>query len=250
MLDHPDRVWPLEGASNFRDLGGYPGRDGRPLRWRTLFRSDHLGALTDADRARLASLGLTRSFDLRGVQERAATPYTLDGLTQVPLSIEPTVVQRMQEMAEAGHTLTGDIAIELMTELYRSLVGDRAYRFAELFEHLLQDASPALIHCTAGKDRTGIAVALVLLALGVSRGLVEQDFMLTNTVRRPPAIPRSDTPLDALQVLWRVRESYLHTALQVIDSDHGGIDAYLRERLRLSPAAIAKLQKLYLQQPA
>jgi protein-tyrosine phosphatase len=247
MLDHPDRVWPLEGASNFRDLGGYPGSGGRPLRWRTLFRSDHLGALTDADRARLASLGLTRSFDLRGVQERAATPYTLAGLTQVPLSIEPTVVQRMQEMAEAGQALTGEIAIELMTDLYRSLIGDRAFRFAELFEHLLQDASPALIHCTAGKDRTGIAVALVLLALGVPRDQVEQDFMLTNTVRRAPVIPRSDTPSEALQVLWRVRESYLRTALDIIDTDHGGVDAYLRERLRLSPAAIAQLQRSYLQ---
>ena len=81
----------------------------------------------------------------------------------------------------------------------------------------------------------------------MSRDLVEQDFMLTNTVRRAPVIPRSDTPSEALQVLWRVRESYLRTALDIIDTDHGGVDAYLRERLRLSPAAIAQLQRSYLQ---
>nr|MBP6627696.1 tyrosine-protein phosphatase [Arenimonas sp.] len=72
MPNHPHRVWPLQGASNFRDLGGYPGHEGRPVRWRQLFRSDHLAGLTEADKSLLAGLGLARAFDFRGQAERAA----------------------------------------------------------------------------------------------------------------------------------------------------------------------------------
>ena len=166
MSDQPDRVWPLQGASNFRDLGGYPGHDGRLVRWRRLFRSDHLGSLTEADKAMLAELGLARSFDFRGVAERAALGYQLPGLTQHSLAIEPTVVQRMQDLIDAGQSLTPARTAELMADLYRTLVNDQSHRFAELFEHLLTADAPLVFHCTAGKDRTGFAAALVLLALG------------------------------------------------------------------------------------
>ena len=79
--DAPTRALSLTGASNFRDLGGYVGHDGRPVRWRTLFRSDHLAALTPDDQAALARLGLERAYDFRGVHERAAGLYELPGVT-------------------------------------------------------------------------------------------------------------------------------------------------------------------------
>ena len=82
MPQHPDRVWRLQGASNFRDLGGYAGQGGRQVRWRRLFRSDHLGGLTRADQAALSALGLARALDFRGVQERAQAPYAVPGLAQ------------------------------------------------------------------------------------------------------------------------------------------------------------------------
>jgi protein-tyrosine phosphatase len=247
MLRHPDRVWRLQGATNFRDLGGYPAHDGRPLRWRVLFRSDHLGGLTSDDRAQLQALGLRRAFDFRGIQERAAVPYDVPGVQQHALSIEPTVTQRMDALVAAGRTLTGEIVAGLMRDLYRGLVSDQAHRFAELFEHLLDGDTPLVFHCTAGKDRTGVAAALVLLALGVSRALVEQDFMLTNEVFRHPPVPASTTPPDALAVLWRVREDFLAEALKAIDDDHGGIERYLSARMRLTPAARAALAQRYLQ---
>jgi protein-tyrosine phosphatase len=74
MTKHPDRVLPLQGATNFRDLGGYSGHGGRTVRWRRLFRSDHLAGLTAADKAALAELGLALAFDFRGEAERAAAP--------------------------------------------------------------------------------------------------------------------------------------------------------------------------------
>lgn len=249
MPDHSDRLLPLQGASNFRDLGGYPGEGGRAVRWRRLFRSDHLAQLSEADRAALAALGLSRSVDFRGVAERAATPYELPGVTQHALTIEPTVVQRLKDLAEAGHTLTGEVAVQLMQELYRALVNDQAHRFAELFEHLLQADAPLVFHCTAGKDRTGLAAALILLALGVPRPLVRQDYLLTNRHYRHPPLPRSDTPPEVLAVLWRVEDTFLDASLQAIEQDHGGFDRYLRERLGLGDAARAALRARYLQPP-
>ena len=248
MPQHPDRVWRLQGATNFRDLGGYPGHGGRPLRWRRLFRSDHLGGLTAADHSTLAALGLGRSVDFRGTAERAAMPYALPGAVQHPLAIEPTVVQRMQALVAAGHTLDATTVVGLMAELYRSLVNDQAHRFAELFEHLLAAEAPLMFHCTAGKDRTGVAAALILLALGVPRAVVMQDYLLSNLVYRHPPIPLTDTPADVLAVLWQVQAGFLEAALQVIDTEHGGTDHYLAQRIGLSPAAMATLAARYLQE--
>jgi protein-tyrosine phosphatase len=248
MPGTPARVLPFEGASNFRDLGGYPGRGGRPVRWRRLFRSAHLGKLTAADRALLQRLGVVRAFDFRGVDERAGEPYQWPGLQQHSLSIEPSVVQRMQDMLAAGERLDAAAAARLMRELYRSLVNDQAHRFAAMFEQLLQDDAPAVLHCTAGKDRTGYAAALVLLALGVPRDLVMQDFLLSNALYRRPELPATQTPRDALEVLWRVEEGFLQAALEAMETDHGGIDRYLERRLGLGPAALRALAQRYLEE--
>lgn len=243
----PERVFRLQGAPNFRDLGGYPGRGGRPLRWRRLFRSDHLADLTAADRERLVPLQLARAFDFRGVDERAGAPYELPGVTQHSLAIEPTVVQRMSDLADTGRVLTAPLMAELMHDLYRSLINDRADRFAQLLEHLIESDAPAVFHCTAGKDRTGVAAALVLLALGVPRAVVEQDYLLTNDLLRGPPPVRGDMPADVWAVLWGAQQGFLDTALRIIDADHGGVERYLARRLRLTPAALDALAARYLQ---
>ena len=137
MLDHPDRSLGLSGASNFRDLGGYAGTGGRPVRWRRLFRSDHLAALTPEDARTFQQLGVTRTFDFRGTGERAAVPYDLPGVTQHALPIEPTVVQRMKDLLDAGETVTPAHTVELMQHTYRAFVHDNATRFRALFSHLL-----------------------------------------------------------------------------------------------------------------
>jgi protein-tyrosine phosphatase len=247
MPRHPERVWRLQGASNFRDLGGYVGHGGRPLRWRRLFRSDHLADLTPQDLALLAQLQLARAFDFRGIAERAATPYELPGVTQHSLAIEPTVVQRMNDITAAGRALTAPVVTELMKDLYRALINDRADRFAELFEHLIHSDAPSVFHCTAGKDRTGVAAALVLLALGVPRDVVLQDYLLTNELVRDPVNSQGDTPPEARAVLWRVQQDFLDTALSIVDADHGGVERYLAQRLRLSAAALHALSARYLQ---
>jgi protein-tyrosine phosphatase len=246
MTNHPQRVWPLQGATNFRDLGGYPGQGGRPVRWRRLFRSDHLAGLTEADKSLLAGLGLAKAFDFRGEAERAAVTYELPGVTQHSLAIEPTVVQRLQDLLSSGQALTPERTAELMTELYRALVNDQAHRFAEFFEQLLQAEGPVVFHCTAGKDRTGFAAALILLALGVPRDLVLEDYLITNRVFQHPPAAQGGLPAEVLAVLWRVQPGFLEAALHAVDTDHGGIERYLSQRLGLSPAARQQLAQRYL----
>ena len=241
------RVLRLRGASNFRDLGGYGTQDGRRVRWGRVFRSDHLGRLTAEDEVLLATLGVQRVLDFRGEQERAAVPNRLATARQHALGIEPTVVQRLHDLAAAGQRLSEAVAVELMKELYRALVNDQAHRYAEFFEHLLDTQTPLVFHCTAGKDRTGFAAALTLQALGVPREVVLQDYLLTNALYQPPPLPPTDTPHEALAVLWRVQTEFLEAAYETLDADHGGLDRYLEQRLGVTEAARRTLAQKYLE---
>jgi protein-tyrosine phosphatase len=244
---NPTRSLPLAGASNFRDLGGYQGLGGQTLRWRRLFRSDHLADLTPDDQARLQALGITRAIDFRGASERAAQAYALPGVAYHPLTIEPTVIHRALALQQQGHALTAQDAVGLMQETYRGFVHDNAPRFAEMFRLLLDNDSPIVFHCTAGKDRTGFAAALILLALGVPRATVMEDYLLTNGLYRRPEGLGSLAPSEVLAVLWRVQEDFLDAALHRVDADFGGIDTYLVDVLGLDDAARKELAQRYLQ---
>ncbi len=239
----------LAGATNFRDLGGYAGLDGRTLRWRKLFRSDHLAALTPQDLATLSGLAVTRAFDFRGAAERAAVPYDLPGVLSHSLAIEPTVLMRMKERLELGQPLTAQDTVGLMQETYRAFVSDNSPRFAELFGHLLESDAPLVFHCTAGKDRTGFAAALILQALGVPRQVVMQDYLLTNALFVMPHSPPALAPKEVLDVLWRVQEDFLDAAMQVVDTDFGGMPVYLEKTLGLGTKERARLAQLYLRPP-
>ncbi len=237
----------LTGATNFRDLGGYAGLDGRAVRWRRLFRSDHLAGLTPQDRATVSALGVTRAFDFRGEAERASVPYVLSGVASHSLAIEPTVLQNMQDMLRSGHTMTAQDMVRLMQDTYRAFVHHNSPRFAELFAHLLAADAPLVFHCTAGKDRTGFAAALILLALGVPRPVVMQDYLLSNELFRMPPVLRGRAPSEVLDVLWRVQADFLDSALHAVESDYGNVPRYLETALGLGAQEHARLVSLYLQ---
>ena len=243
----PARSLPLAGATNFRDLGGYCGHEGRRVRWRRLFRSDHLAELTEQDAAVLAGLGIRRAFDFRGAQERVARAYDLPGVRQYALSIEPTVVQRMESLLSEGQPLTAADTVALMQQTYRDFVTDNTQRFAELFAYLLASDEPLVFHCTAGKDRTGFAAALILLALGVSHEDVMHDYLLTNQLYRMPRVTSSRAPREVLEVLWRVQHDFLEAALRQVNVEWGGLPDYFERGLGLGLAAQTRLRAMYLQ---
>ena len=245
-MQTPSRALPLAGTTNFRDLGGYAGRDARLVRWRRIFRSDHLAGLTPQDLVALSDLGLSRVVDFRGTTERAEQICAMPGVAVHSLPIDPTVVQGMKDLQAAGQRLTAQETVRLMEHTYHAFVHHNADRFAALFALLLDNDSPLVFHCTAGKDRTGFAAAMILFALGVPRDVVMHDYLLTNAYYRMPDVAASELPREALQVLWRVQEEFLNASLNAVDADFGGVQNYLVNQLHVGPREQARLSELYL----
>jgi protein-tyrosine phosphatase len=243
----PARHFNLAGASNFRDLGGYPAKDGRTLRWRQIFRSNHLGHLTAADIEVLRGLGLKSAFDFRGTEERAAAACALAEIAVHSLPIEPTVVAELRGRLAKGQPLSSAAALEVMRDSYRGYVRHSTQKFRALFAHLLEDRAPLVIHCTAGKDRTGFACALILHALGVPDDVIAEDYLLTNRFYRRDPAASPDLPEEVRQALASVEASFLAAAFEVVSADYGDLERYLREGLGLGNGERERLQACYLE---
>lgn len=236
----------LQGATNFRDLGGYAGAGGRTVRWRRLFRSDHLGSLTAQDQAALRQLGLARVYDFRGTDERATAACVMDGVAVHSLPIEPTIVQRLSELLAAGKPPGAAGTVALMQDTYRGFVQNSTHHFAALFAHLLASDAPMVFHCTAGKDRTGFAAALILEGLGVPREVVLEDYLLTNSL----LVMRGHggaLPPEIASVLYRVQLPFLEAAFEAVEQGHGSVANYLETALGVGPRERERLQALYLE---
>ena len=247
MSDSPARHLNLAGASNFRDLGGYPTKDGRMVRWRQIFRSNHLGHLTSDDIAVVRALGVKSAFDFRGTAERAEALCGVPEITVHSLPVEPTVVAALRAIAATGTALATSHAIDVMRDSYRSYVQQNTPRFRALFAHLLEDRAPLVIHCTAGKDRTGFACALILHTLGVPDEVISEDYLLTNRLYRRDPNSSSDLPDGVKQVLGSVQASFLSAAFEVIDADYGNLETYLSDGIGLGAAERTALAARYLQ---
>jgi protein-tyrosine phosphatase len=247
MSDSPARHLNLAGASNFRDLGGYPGRDGRTVRWRQIFRSNHLGHVTEADIEVLRGLGLKSAFDFRGTEERAAAMCALEEIAVHSLPIEPTVVAALRARHTNGVPLSSAAALDVMRGSYRNYVRYNTPSFRALFAHLVEDRAPLVIHCTAGKDRTGFACALILHALGVPDDLIAEDYLLTNRFYRRDPSASSDLPDDVRQVLGSVEASFLAAAFDAIRADYGDLESYFSDGLGVGAGERARLEARYLE---
>ena len=239
----------LSGAPNFRDLGGYVTASGHSVRRHRFFRSDHLGALAPADLSALATaLGAPlRVLDLRGVNERLLAACAIPGATVHSLPIEPTIVQKLQDLLAAGEQLDEATTVALIQDTYRGFVRGNTPRFSAFLGHRLDEAdtAPLVFHCTAGKDRTGFAAALLLLALGVPRDTVLHDYLLTND-RLAARVHSGALPPQVARVLWRVQPEFLAAAFEAVDADYGGLEGYLRDGLLLGTAQQRRLRERFL----
>jgi protein-tyrosine phosphatase len=238
---------PLQGASNFRDIGGYLTQEGLRVKRGRVFRSDHLAGLTADDLVQLQRIGLTHSLDFRGVAECETTPYAIAGVSRVALHIEPSVIHKMQALVAQGIEPSTEDTVESMCGTYRDFVNNNASTFGRFLKHLLEEPTPQVFHCTAGKDRTGFAAALLLSALGVDRATIEEDYLLTNQLyRRDPNI-EGKGPAHVMKVLWSVQPAFLHAALETVDQQHGGMTAYLHGPIGLRTQDVAALRALLLE---
>ncbi|HYF19106.1 MAG TPA: tyrosine-protein phosphatase, partial [Ramlibacter sp.] len=165
-------------ATNFRDLAA--NVTSVSIRPHVLFRSDHLGALHADDARQIQALGIRRVLDFRGVDERTSAACLLPDVAVHSLAIEPTIVQVLSDLIEAGEQLTEEDVVRHMQDTYRGFVRRSSQRFREFFALLLASSEPTVFHCTAGKDRTGFAAALLLRAVGLDEDAVMRDYLLTN----------------------------------------------------------------------
>ena len=245
MTDIPIRHLKLQGASNFRDVGGYPAAEGRTTQWRRIFRSNHLGHLTEADIEIVRGLGVKRAFDFRGSDERTAAVCKVEEIKVHSLPIEPTVVAALRARLQARALSSGD-ALDIMRESYRGYVRLNTHSFRELFTQILQDNAPLVIHCTAGKDRTGFACALVLHALGVPDQVIADDYLLTNRFYRRDPNASPDLPDEVRQAIGSVEASFLAAGFETVRADYGGLENYFREGLGLGTEERKELKARYL----
>jgi protein-tyrosine phosphatase len=254
----------LRGAANARDLGGYRTADGRVVRSGAVLRSEALGRLDDGDRVAVAALGLRQVIDLRGLNEVAehGTDVLPDGveLLQLPVySADHDIYVALRD-ALAGRDAAAQAALlgnggatRLMSEMYAWFVTDEAIRrhFSEVLRRLADPAGvPLLFHCTAGKDRTGWAAALVLSALGVPRDVVYRDYLLTNersaatTAAIVEAFAASGAVADPalLLPLLRAEAGYLDAAFTAVESGWPDLESFLEDGLGLDDATRSRLR--------
>ncbi len=240
----------LSGAVNFRDLGGYPTVDGRRTRWGMLFRSDQLAELDDADLETLAGLGLRTICDLRAESEREHKPNRRlrDPHPQVhALGFMPHNGDALLADARSGSVSVEEIEARVR-EIYRRFVTDQTQAYSRLLHVLDERSVPLLIHCTSGRDRTGFASAVVMMALGVTRSTIAEDYALSNQYRRDLTfqVGGAVDPV-VMAALTQSHPAYLAEAFQTIDEVWGSDDAYLCDALELSDERREALKDLLLE---
>jgi len=244
------RVIALDGQANFRDLGGYDAAGGRHVKSGAIYRSGELSHLDASDYRRIDALGIRAVFDLRTDDERRAEP------TRWGASPVETFVASKNGAIFSGAALldhgrpSAAKASEAMLAFYRQMPDQYAPELKAIFTDLLTGQTPVLVHCTAGKDRTGLASALILTALGTPRDEVLKDYALSNRFVTAAIIGRTETgramlghlPPDVVDALLAADPAYLEASFAAIDQEYGSTDNYFKTKLSLRPQQIAELR--------
>lgn len=247
----PEELVRLASADNFRDVAGtgsgYPTRDGGHVRQGVFFRSNEL-QLTAEDAASLAGLGVRIIHDLRGGQEVEAHPDTeVAGATWQHVEVSGIPMEMVEGLDDT------DAAVRVMRSVYDAFVrnADARASYARLLTDLATGDLPQLFHCTAGKDRTGWAAALLLEIAGVDRATVMADYLLTNDVSSATrakylaliAEHLGEEKAAVYEPVMIVEESYLQTAYDAATEVYGSVEGYLTDGLGLSSDIVARLRE-------
>jgi protein-tyrosine phosphatase len=227
----------MKTIHNFRDCGGYTTFDGAHTRSGRLYRSGTLDDARNSDLRTVQAIGLKTIVDLRAPREKKKDLPHLDGVRRVdvPIELENRTREKIQPlMTKRG--AEGEV-IEVLKQMYRDLADEAWPQASQLFKVLLNaDAYPVLIHCRAGKDRTGFMCALVHQAAGVERAAIFQDYCETNNhfglvsprmERLMKIMSFGKLQLENVRASLSASEEYLQAALDQIDQCHGGMTAYL-----------------------
>lgn len=243
-----NRHIPLEGLSNFRDLGGYEAADGRTVKWRRIFRSDTLAGLSDNDIREVERLGVVAACDLRYGDERRNEPSRLlshPTIEVLELGFDERPGESFLDSLQAFED-AADAARDYLLDNYRQYPFMYAPAYRHIFDRLL-DGDRIVIHCTAGKDRAGLASAMVLTVLGVAPDTVLSDYLLTNQHWDRGGRERPGMDPDTVAMIFSAREDYFQSAFNAISDRYDTLEDYLQREIGLSPDERAQLQHMYLE---
>ncbi len=250
------RLHPFDAIDNFRDFGGYPTADGRTVRTGRLYRSAHHARMSEADLAKLADYQIATVVDLRRPIERQRQPSLR------PEGFAGQVIENDLDAAgEAPHitflkqgNLTPDSGRRFMTGTYSRMPFAPTYHdlFARYFQALAETDSPVVIHCAAGKDRTGFLVALTHHVLGVGREDMMADYLLTNVAidleNRAPSFAKQIEALsgqmpsqDAVVAFLGVEPAFLDAAFDAVEARYGSVDVYLEQVIGVDASLRARI---------
>jgi protein-tyrosine phosphatase len=241
----------LQGAVNFRDIGGYNTKDGKKIRMGMLYRSAALNTLTDADVAKIAALNIKYDFDFRGPYEVKTAPDKIPtGTTRISLPAGSENVGDSNYIKNMGKYMKSD---SFLISFYTVLTPFKD-RYTPLFDSLVANttASPILFHCTAGKDRTGIAAALILYALGVDEETIFKDYEATNYYRRNENVKAIAQMTKYYGMdektasnMMGAKKEYIQSTFVTIKAQYGTINNYLEKVLGLNSKKIKQLKAIY-----
>ncbi|MDH3750011.1 MAG: tyrosine-protein phosphatase [Gammaproteobacteria bacterium] len=243
------RFYELEGARNFRDFGGYMNEDGDQVAWGKLFRSNQPAGMTSADYASIAPLDIATVVDFRTVEERETDPTNWQGertpkFVLLPMGSTEAFLE-LDVLIEAAIEAEDTAALrKLGAEVYRRMPSEYATEFGDLLRDLASEQSlPTMIHCHAGKDRTGIGAALILSLLGVPRDTIMADYLYSNDRLLNDGVKR--TPIE--QIYWGVEADWLQASFDAIEEQYGSVDRYIEVALGIDAATRARIRQNLLQ---
>jgi protein-tyrosine phosphatase len=251
------RLLSIGSSHNLRDMGGYPAANERRTRWATLFRSGTTANLDEAAAAQMRRLGIVTVYDLRDNEERRRRPICWCDGTEARYHSRDyalSAADLSQLIREGNFDLSA--VNEVIRAAYLKMPTEQAEAYRELFNLLLEGRVPLLFGCTAGKDRTGLAAALILYALGASREVIEADYRLTDaTIDELIVLLTHDPRYELLAMvdrslylpLLRADPSYLDIAFREMARMHGSIGDYMQVRLGVGQREIDRLREVLLQ---
>ncbi|MBA4091194.1 tyrosine-protein phosphatase [Sphingobium sp. 3R8] len=246
---------PLASAFNLRDFGGYPTMGGRRVRRGMLYRSGTMALLTPEDSAQLRSLGIRAICDFRRPGERKSEPTSWhDASVDYYCRDYSGATGVLMDLVREDRTTAADMKAAMLA-VYHEIATDHAEAYAAMFRQMLAGHLPILINCSAGKDRTGAGAAMVLAALGVSRDVIIEDYLLTNShadwtwrlAQGENHLSRlQQARADVVEPLLIADAAYLEALFAQFDAMHGGIDGYLRDVLGVGAAERVALREALL----
>ncbi|MBM36731.1 MAG: hypothetical protein CL460_06145 [Acidimicrobiaceae bacterium] len=251
-MNRDSAVLPLTGAMNCRDLGGYAVGGGRYVRTNALFRSDRLSDLTDDDQEELESYGIRTVVDFRTSAEskRDVSRLWSTVTTHAPLPIGDEIAQQTEfvERIRAGEITS--VSVDDVANSYIEMLSESGNQFVSFLDLAADlDCWPLLFHCTAGKDRTGIAAALILEICGLDRESVLDDYELTNLLRSEhrinalrSSLEAAGANVEAIRPALSAPRVAMEKTLSHLDSNYGGVEDFLLGQLGVDPDIIEILR--------